>query len=98
MPRRRRTRGRRPRETQQREGVASPPPETRPAISTVTREETAERPEPPRRVSPSTATAARTAARHISRDYSYVPGELKRIGITVGIIIVSLITAAFFLR
>jgi len=63
------------------------------------REETEERAAPaPRRISPSTGTATKAAARHISRDYSYVPGELKRIAITVGIIIAGLVGAAIALR
>ena len=97
MPRRRRARGRRPREIQERE--ASSPPEARPALSVVRREEAAERAAPaPRRVSPSTGTATKAAARHIMRDYSYVPGELKRIAITVGIIVAGLIGTAIALR
>ena len=96
MPRRRRARGRRPREIQ--EGEASSPPE-RPALSIVRREEAAERAaSAPRRVSPSTGTATKAASRHISRDYSYVPGELKRIAITVGIIVAGLIGTAIALR
>jgi len=51
-----------------------------------------------RRASSSTSTVAKAAARHISRDYSYVPGELKRIAITVGIIIAGLIVVAIVLR
>jgi len=97
LPRRRRARGRRPRETQERE--ASSPPEARPALSIVTQEETVERAAPAlRRVSPSTGTATKAASRHISRDYSYVPGELKRIAITMGVIIAGLIGAAIVLR
>ena len=97
MPRRRRTRGRRPRETLEQE--ASSPPEARPALSIVAREETEEAPQrAARRISPSTGTATKAASRHISRDYSYVPGELKRIAITVGIIIAGLIGAAIALR
>ena len=98
MPRRRRARGRRPRETQEREREASSPPEARPALSIVAREETTERALAPRRVSPSTGTTTTVASRHISRDYSYVPGELKRIAITVGIIIAGLVGAAIALR
>jgi hypothetical protein len=65
----------------------------------VAREETEERAAlAPRRGSPTADTAAKTAARHISRDYSYVPGELKRIAITVGIIVAGLIGAAIALR
>ena len=52
----------------------------------------------PRRVSPSTGTAAKTASRHIGRDYSYVPGELKRIAITVGVIVAGLVAVAIALR
>lgn len=97
MPRRRRARGRRPRETQERE--ASSPPEARPALPIVRRQETEERSAPaPRRVSPSTGTTTTVASRHISRDYSYVPGELKRIAITVGVIIAGLIGTAIALR
>ena len=99
MPRRRRARSRRPRETQQREREASSPPEGRPALSVVAREETEERAAPaPRRVLPSPGTATKAASRHIGRDYSYVPGELKRIAITMGIIIAGLIGAAIALR
>jgi hypothetical protein len=49
-------------------------------------------------VSPTAGTATKTAARHIMRDYSYVPGELKRIAITVGVIIAGLIGTAIALR
>jgi len=42
--------------------------------------------------------ATKAAPRHISRDYSYVPGELKRIAITMGVIIAGLIGAAIVLR
>ena len=99
MPRRRRARGRRPRATQQRERETPPPPEARPALSIVPREETTERAErAPRRVSAPTATATKTASRHISRDYSYVPNELKRIAITMGIIVAGLIATAIALR
>jgi hypothetical protein len=52
----------------------------------------------PRRASPSTGTAAKTASRHIGRDYSYVPGELKRIAITVGVIVAGLVAVAIALR
>ena len=96
MPRRRRAGGRRPRTTQQREGEAPRPPEARPTLSVAAPEEAAERAS--RRVSPSTGTAAKTASRHISRDYSYVTGELKRIAITVGFIIAGLIGVAVALR
>jgi hypothetical protein len=99
LPRRRRTRSRRPRETQGREREASSQPEARPALSVVSREETEERAAPaPRRVPPSAGTATKAAPRHISQDYSYVPGELRRIAITVAIIIAGLIGAAIALR
>ena len=68
-------------------------------MSTVAREETGEQPQgAPRRVSSPTAMATKAAPRHISRDYSYVPGELKRIAITMGVIIAGLIGAAIVLR
>ena len=83
----------------ERQREASPPPEARPAASTVAREETEEQPQQAaRRVSSSTDAATKAATRHINRDYSYVPGELKRIAITVGIIIAGLIGAAIALR
>jgi len=47
---------------------------------------------------PSPGTATKPASRHIGRDYSYVPGELKRIAITMGVIIAGLIGAAIALR
>jgi hypothetical protein len=50
----------------------------------------------PRRAS--TGTAVKTASRHIGQDYSYVPSELRRIAITVGVIVVMLVAAAIFLR
>jgi hypothetical protein len=84
---------------QQREREASPPPEGRPALRVVAREGAEESSQPvPRRVSTSSATATKAASRHISRDYSYVPGELKRIAITMGVIIAGLIGAAIALR
>jgi len=98
LPRRRRARGQRPRTTQQREGEAPPPREARPALSIAAPEEAPPQAGAPRRVSPSTGTAAKTASRHISRDYSYVPGELKRIAITVGVIVAGLAAVAIALR
>ena len=97
MPRRRRARGQRPRTTQQREGEASPPREARSALSAVAPEGAAAA-QAPRRASPSTGTAAKTASRHIGQDYSYVPGELKRIAITVGVIVAGLVAVAIALR
>jgi hypothetical protein len=82
-----------------REREAPSPTEARPALSIVRPGETSERAEPAaRRVSTSTTTAGKTASRHISRDYSYVHGELRRIAITMGIIIAGLIAAAIALR
>ena len=99
MPKRRRARGRRPGATQPRQREASPPPEARPALSVVTPEEAAERVErAPSRVSAPTPGASKTASRHISRDYSYVGGDLKRIVITMSIIVAGLIAAAIGLR
>jgi len=99
LPKRRRTRGRRPGATQQREREASPPPEARPAPSGVAPEETAERVErAPRRVSAPTAGVSKAAPRHITRDYSYVGGELKRIAITMSLIVAGLIATAIALR
>jgi hypothetical protein len=95
LPRRRRARGQRPRTTQQREGEAPPPREARPALPVVAPEEAAAE-QAPRRAS--TGTAAKAASRHIGQDYSYVPSELKRIAITVGVIVVGLVAAAIFLR
>ena len=98
MPRRRRTRGQRSRTTE-RQREASPPAEARSAASTVAREETGEQPQrAPRRVSSSIDAAAKAAPRHINQDYSYVPGELKRIAITMGVIIAGLVGAAIVLR
>jgi hypothetical protein len=98
LPRRRRARGQRSRTTE-RQREASPPPEARPALSTVAREETEEQPQrAPRRVSSSPGAATKTASRHITRDYSYVPGELKQIAITMGIIVAGLVGAAIVLR
>ena len=98
MPRRRRARGPRSRTTE-RQREASPLPDAQSALSTVAREETEEEPErAPRRVSSLTGAAPKAAPRHISRDYSYVPGELKRIAITVGVIVAGLIGAAIALR
>jgi hypothetical protein len=45
-----------------------------------------------------TPGASKTASRHVSRDYSYVGGDLRRIAITMGIIVVGLIAAAIALR
>jgi hypothetical protein len=49
-------------------------------------------------VSAPPATAAKTASRHITRDYSYVRGELTRIVITMGVIVAGLIGATIALR
>jgi hypothetical protein len=43
-------------------------------------------------------TSAKPAARHIAKDYSYVFGELRRVGIIVLIILAGLIAAAVALR
>jgi hypothetical protein len=65
----------------------------------VSREETEERAAPaPRRISPAVGTATKAPSRHITQDYSYVPGELKRIAITVCIIVAGLIGAAIALH
>ncbi len=97
MPRRRRTRSGRPREATEQDGA--PRPEGRRALSTVAPEKTEEQvSRAPRRISPSTSSTPKAAPRHISRDYSYVPGELKRIAITVGVIVAGLIGAAIALR
>ena len=98
MPKRRRTRGPRSRTTE-RQLEASPPAEARPAASTVAREETGEQPQrAPRRASSLGDVATKAAPRHISRDYSYVPGELRQIAITMGVIIAGLVGAAIVLR
>jgi len=49
-------------------------------------------------VSSSIDAAAKAAARHINQDYSYVPGELRQIAITMGVIVAGLIGAAIVLR
>jgi len=68
-------------------------------VSIVTPADVGERAEAAqRRASAATATAPKTASRHITRDYSYVGGELRRIGITVGVIVAGLIAAALVLR
>ncbi len=67
----------------------------------VTPRETPEAPrraDVPARSSPVTTTSAKPAARHIARDYSYVFGELRRIGIIVLVIVAGLIAAAVALR
>ena len=67
-------------------------------LSTVAREETEQQPQrAPRRVLSADA-ATKAAPRHISRDYSYVGGELRRIAITMGVILAGLIGAAIVLR
>ena len=43
-------------------------------------------------------TSTKPAARHIAKDYSYVFGELRRIGIVVLVIMAGLIAAAVALR
>jgi hypothetical protein len=43
-------------------------------------------------------TSAKPVARHIAKDYSYVLGELRRIGIIVLVIVAGLIAAAVVLR
>lgn len=99
MPKRRRTRSRRPRTIEEREAPASPSPKARPALSVVSPAKAGERAEAaPRRVSAPTATATKTASRHITRDYSYVRGELTRIVITMGVIVAGLIGATIALR
>ncbi|HEV8573362.1 MAG TPA: hypothetical protein VGR43_01505 [Dehalococcoidia bacterium] len=49
--------------------------------------------EPPVRARP-VERAATTAARHISRDYSYVRAEVRRIVLVAGFLIVSLVITA----
>ncbi len=56
-------------------------------------------PVPAPRVAVSTAAAAsRSETRHVARDYSYVRGEIRRIAIVAGFIMVSLVLTAVFLR
>ena len=43
-------------------------------------------------------TSAKPTARHIAKDYGYVLGELRRIGIIVLVIVAGLIAAAVALR
>jgi hypothetical protein len=63
-----------------------------------------EPPEAPRRAdahsgsSSVTTTPTKATARHIAKDYSYVFGELRRIGIIVLVIVAGLIAAAVALR
>jgi len=49
-------------------------------------------------VSSSSDAATKAAPRHINQDYSYVPGELRQIAITMGVIVAGLIGAAIVLR
>jgi len=58
-------------------------------------------PEAARAAAVSVATAespSRAEERHITRDYSYVIAEVRRVAIVAGFIIVSLILTAVFLR
>jgi len=97
LPRRRRARSQRSRTTE-RQAEASPPSEPRSALSTVAREDADDRSQrAPRRVL-AADTATKAAPRHISRDYSYVGGELRRIAITMAVILAGLIGAAIALR
>ena len=99
MPKRRRTRSRRPRTIEEREAPASPSPKAMPVPSVVSPAEAGEHAEAaPRRASAPTAPATKTASRHISRDYSYVRGELRRIAITMGVIVAGLIAVTIALR
>lgn len=99
MPKRRRTRSRRPRTIEEREAPASPSPKARPVPSVVSPAEAGEHAEAaPRRASAPTATATKTTSRHITRDYGYVRGELTRIAITMSVIVAGLVAAAIVLR
>jgi len=63
-----------------------------------------ETPETPRRAdvpaggSSVAATSTKPAARHITKDYSYIFGELRRIAITMLVIVAGLVAAAVALR
>ncbi|MGA9350394.1 MAG: hypothetical protein WBW48_16550 [Anaerolineae bacterium] len=63
-----------------------------------------ETPEAPRRAdvpaggSPVATTSTKPATRHIAKDYSYVFGELRRIGIIMLGIVAGLVAAAIALR
>lgn len=63
-------------------------------VSTIERVEAAP---PPARETPKEASTREvpTPVRHISRDYSYVRAEVKRIVVVAGLLIVSLIIVAF---
>ncbi len=53
----------------------------------------------PRPASVPTLTAVRqTETRHVTRDYSYVIGEVRRIVLLIAFIIFSLVLTAVFLR
>ena len=70
---------------------------TTPAEEAVSTNERAEPPHaPPATAAPSQSAnrATSTATRHISRDYSYVRAEVKRIVLVAGFLIVSLIITA----
>jgi hypothetical protein len=49
-------------------------------------------------VSTAAPPASRSETRHVARDYSYVRGEIMRIAIVAGFIMVSLVLTAVLLR
>ena len=52
----------------------------------------------PRAAVSTASPASRSETRHVARDYSYVRGEIKRIAIVAGFIMISLVLTAIFLR
>lgn len=69
--------------------VASPLQET---------ENTLPSPAPAAASAPTLTAIRQTEAKHVTRDYSYVIGELRRIVLLIAFIVVSLVLTAVFLR
>jgi hypothetical protein len=96
LPKRPRPGGRQRRKERRRLTPSQPGPS-----AVVTPRETPEAPsraDVPAGGSPVATTSTKPAARHIARDYSYVFGELRRIGIIVVVIVAGLVAAAVALR
>jgi len=101
LPRRPRPGGRRFTPKQRRKERKRSTPSQRGPSAVVTPRET---PEAPRHTdvaaggSPVATTSSKPAVRHISKDYTYIFGELRRIAIILSVIVAGLVAAAVALR
>jgi hypothetical protein len=96
LPKRPRPGGRRRRKERKQPTPTQPAPSA--AVTPREAPEAPPRADVPAGRSPVTTTSAKPTARHIAKDYSYVFGELRRIGIIVLVIVAGLVAAAVVLR